>query len=209
MSVRVPFCREVELTWASLWAGPVIFDVTSLLQAMVGLLLGLVRVRVLPVILIAAGWEIAELVAHGCTRLGLDRWVPALFRPAPSDVLFTLAGWMIGRICRWFDNRRRETRLLAEAEAEADQAWQDVVDTALPPPAEGTDEPLVPGTQLDLDDQETAVLRAAVDARLADLRRESQDPSRPGFSADLWERIGVLESLLARLSRRTAWGSTI
>jgi hypothetical protein len=210
MSFRPPFCREVDLTWASLWAGPVIFDVTSLMQALGGLVLGLARVRVLPAILIAVGWEAAELLVHSCTRLTLEHWLPAMLRPAPSDVLFTLAGWMVGRTCRWLDRRRREARLLAEAQAEADDAWQNVVATALSSPAdrwmEGTDGSPAQGTQLELDEEETAVLRAAVDARLADLRRESQNPARPGFSAELWERIGVLESLLARLPRRTsAW----
>ena len=55
MSFRPPFCREVDVTWASLWAGPVIFDVTSLMQALGGLVLGLARVRVLPAILITMG----------------------------------------------------------------------------------------------------------------------------------------------------------
>jgi hypothetical protein len=206
---RLSYCRELQLSWAGLWSGPLTFDGTAVVQAVAGMLLGVARVRLVPIILLAVGWEVAEALVDSCAPLGFLAPVRELLRPAPGDVLSTLGGWMLGRLVRWSDRRRSEARLLATAEAEADEAWQNVVATALPPPSMADIPAVEGGTQLELDDEEAAVLRGAVDARLTDLKRASQDPERRGFSAELWERIGVLESLLARLppSRHTRWGT--
>lgn len=212
-----PLWRAAELTRSSLAGSAGLLDGRVLAQAAVGALLGLGGLGVVSMAILVLCWELSQ---YCLLRFTGDEFL-APFRswlhPSMADALVIGAAWAVGRIIHALVRRHREARLVARAQAEADAAWQEELLASrkyarTPDPfveSEPHLRPIAPGaTQLELDEEEAVILRAAVDQRLAELRRESQRLDQRGFPAELWERIGVLESLLARLPSRARRLST-
>jgi hypothetical protein len=213
MTGRFSFCNAADLP-ASLWASRnVALDGVSIAHAAAGVLFGIFGLRFLTVTLLVLGWEVGGyLLACGSGILG------DLLRPSLSDVALTFAGWTIGRLLRAIDRRRSERRLIAEAQAEAEAVWEretgfggashlqmndhlQMSDARAPilDSATYTTTVVDSAMHLELDDHEARALRAALDARLNELKRYASRPDRLTVSGDSWAAIGILESLLNRL----------
>ncbi len=223
MAFRIPGCRAIET--ASLWTTRgVVVDGVFLAEGGVAALLGLCGLRLVPMVILSAGWKIGEYVVKACAPLSLGAAQAAL-RPALGDLAVLLGGWMVGRIVRALTRRRERSRLTLEPGeislvAEIDPRARSYAFRESPGQVpssmfSGERSWTTPGALvLELEDREAEALRAAIDSRLEDLRRVADRPA-PGATRDeLWQTIATLESVLARLpaghlyDRAAAWSQS-
>jgi hypothetical protein len=175
MQVRLPFCRVPEPLAASLEAGRHIVDAISLAQATGGVLLGLLGLRFLPMLLLAAGWEVAEYLVKACAPLSFVASIQGALRPALGDVGMMMGGWLLGRVVRWA-RLRRQSRLGLD---------QDLLDAE---PALSGEQALVPVRRRRRDDAPApAFFRAPASAQSADFFAAADDE----FVEVTTERSGV------------------
>jgi hypothetical protein len=200
---------------SSLWAArPVELDGIGMGHAAAGLLLGLVGLRVVPMVMLGLAWEGLQYVARWCAPASLLGPLADYLRPWGGYFFLMMLGWSVGRLVHWALRRRREAALLAEDPLPTDSSalWprrpEAVADSAYDSGygASDLDDELTRNffggaAHLDLDDHEADELRAALAHRLAQLRNV-QGP-------DVWDHIGVLENLLARLPPRRARSSSL
>jgi hypothetical protein len=207
MAAGLNICRgggPLESLWQS---RPVVLDGVGIGHAMVGVVLGLTGLRVVPMVMLAVGWQLVEYGARSCAPAGFLGPLAELMRPWGGYLLLMMIGWSVGRLGHWLVRRRREAALLGgdDLPSNSSAMWPrrpEPVDDSAYFDDELTRNFFAGSAQLELDDRETDELRAAVSHRLAQLR-SSQSP-------DAWEHIGVLENVLARLpARRARAGSSV
>src|SRR3954454_14786416 len=98
MAFRIPGCRAVET--ASFWsARGVVVDGVFLAEGGVAALLGLCGLRLVPMLILSAGWKIGEYVVKACAPLSLGA-AQSTLRPALGARAVLLGGWVVRRIIR-------------------------------------------------------------------------------------------------------------
>jgi hypothetical protein len=181
----------------SLWGTrAVVLDGVGIGHATAGVVLGLLGVRAVPMALVVVGWEALEYGLTACAPVSFLQPLSTYLRPSGGALFLLVAGWLAGRLGHWLVRRQREADIYAmdELPSNSSAIWPRRPE----PVADAVYEDQFWGgsAQLHLDDHETDELRAALSYRLAELRRAGD--------SEQWERIGVLESLLARLPARRA-----
>jgi hypothetical protein len=225
MAWRVPGCRPLET--ASLFTSKnLIVDGVLLAEGGVALFLGLCGMRFVPMVLLTVAWKVGEYLVKACAPLSLVA-VQSSLRPALGDLAVVAGAWIAGRLVRHVVRRRREAAELGVSSLDLRPAdpepgpWRrgyvpleqpGQVPAAL---AQAERSWTTPGAiVLELDDREAEALRAALDSRLADLRRVADRPSPGSVRDEIWQTIATLESLLAHLpaghlyERGPAWSQS-
>jgi hypothetical protein len=224
MATRLPLCSG-DLASSLSAMRHVTLDGVSIAQAVAGVLFGIFGLPLFPMLLLVAAWQVgAYFVACGSLLPALHEVLRPSFGDAAFVLGGWMLGRLLRAIDRRRSERRliaegqaaaddawRLERASAHREAAVFESLatpdypsapnyeaasnypSDYAEVPTPPESTIVD----PATMLELDDHEASALRGALNARLAELRRNTDD--RRNVSGDSWSAIGTLEDLLARL----------
>jgi hypothetical protein len=224
MATRAPLCSGDLVSSVSAMRH-VTLDGVSIAQAVAGVVFGIFGLRLVPMLVLVVAWQAgAYFVACGSILPSLQDVLRPSFGDAAFLVGGWALGRLVRAIDRRRSERRiiaegeaavdaawRRDRANAHREAAVFESLAtpdypsapnyeaasnypaDYAEVPTPPESTIVD----PATMLELDDHEASALRSALNARLAELRRNTDD--RRNVSGDSWSAIGTLESLLARL----------
>jgi hypothetical protein len=107
---RLTLCRaHFQATAAPGTVNSGLVDWFSLVHAGVGLLFGVVGLRLGPMLLMAVGWEVFEHLLKDCAPFAFVHPSQDTLRNATSDVVVTLAAWLLARRVRAASARRRSS----------------------------------------------------------------------------------------------------